>query len=118
MTRAERLRYQRKLRTIKRNLILMIFSIIFISSLALTVNVMKSNAQQSNTDYTYKYFTSIVVKYGDTLYSLAEEYAGGYGADLEKYIEEIKHINHLEDDMIRSGQYLVVPYYSQELKGI
>lgn len=118
MTRAERLRYQKKIRTFKRNLMLMLFSVAFIAGLVLTVNVMKSNAQQRDADYTYKYFTSIIVEYGDTLYSLAEEYTQGYDTDLEKYIDEVKHINHLENDEIRSGQYLVVPYYSQELKGI
>lgn len=118
MTRAERLRYHKEIRTFKCSLLLMLFTFILISGLVLTINVMKSNAQQSDTDYTYKYFTSIAVKYGDTLYSLAEEYTSGYDVDLTKYIEEVKHINHLEDDTIQSGQYLVIPYYSQELKGI
>lgn len=118
MTREERRQFKKRIRTIRRNITLVVLSLFLISGLALTINGIKSFAQRDSADITYKYYTSIVVKYGDTLYSLAEEYAPEDNRDLSEYVNEVIHINHLEDHVIQSGQYLIIPYYSEELKGI
>ena len=118
MTRGERRRFQKRIRIIQRNIILSVLSILLISGLALTMNGIKSFAQKDNAELTYKYYTSIVVKYGDTLYSLAEEYAPEDNRNLSEYVNEVMHINHLENHVIQSGQYLIIPYYSADLKGI
>lgn len=118
MTKALRQRAGKRIRTIRRNITLVILSFLLVSGLALTMNGIKSFAQKDNSDITYKYYTSIVVEYGDTLYSLAEEYAPEDNRDLSEYIKEVMYINHLKDQSIQSGQYLIIPYYSEELKGI
>ena len=53
-------------------------------------------------------YKSIEVSEGDTLWDIAEEY-GDY-QDKESYIVEIKELNHMDDDTIYSGSYLVIPY--------
>lgn len=64
----------------------------------------------------YKYYTSVKVEYGDTLWGIASSYRTEEYHSLQDYIEEIKTLNGLQSDMIRSGQFLVIPYYSKELK--
>lgn len=121
MTQIERIRHRRKvqrIRRIRRNVILVFMTFLLITGLTLSVNVLRSAAQDKDTVITYKYYTSIVVEYGETLYSLAEEYTDGYEIAPSDYVKEVMHINHLEDETIQSGQNLIVPYFSEELKGI
>lgn len=63
-----------------------------------------------HTHYT-KTFTSIEIENGDTLTSIAEEYAISE-ADYESYIEEVKNINNLKSDNIHTGCYLMIPIYT------
>ena len=122
MTTLERIRNRRKIqriRKIKRFCMISIMTILLITAFALSLNVVKSIAQDKDAVTTYKYFTSVIIEHGDTLYSLADEHTEGFDVDINNYIEEVIHINHLEDDSsIQSGQYLIIPYYSNELKGI
>jgi hypothetical protein len=59
------------------------------------------------------------VKYGETLWSIAEEYLDDeHYASIEDYIKEVKKINSLKDDeAIIAGRYIVVPYYAAEYVG-
>lgn len=64
---------------------------------------------------TYKYYTSIAIEKGDTLWSIAAKYKTSEYEEIGDYIKEIKRLNHLYDDKICSGKYLIIPYYSTEL---
>lgn len=64
----------------------------------------------------YKYYTSIRVSSGDTLWDIAEEYRTEEYTDVSSYISEVKEINHLKSDQITKGMYLCIPYYSDEYK--
>lgn len=57
-----------------------------------------------------KSFTSIEIKQGDTLTSIAAEYAVSE-AKYSEYIDEVKRINHLKSDTIHAGCYLLIPRY-------
>lgn len=62
-----------------------------------------------------KYYTSIEVEAGDTLWDLAGVYASSdYDVCREEFINEVKKINHLSDDRITAGMYLTIPYYETE----
>ena len=76
---------------------------------------MVTNAKTISNDTYYKYFTSVQVEEGDTLYSLAEEYGDYFESD-KAFINEVKYANHLIEDTIYAGSYLVVPYYSTEYR--
>lgn len=65
---------------------------------------------------TYKYYTSIQVESGDTLWEIAEEYRTEEYEDINSYIEEVKEINHLTSSHITDGMYLCIPYYTTEYK--
>ena len=57
-----------------------------------------------------KNYRAIEVQEGDTLLSIAHEYAYP-DSKLQDYVNEVKQINHLQDDRIHSGCFLVVPVY-------
>ena len=64
----------------------------------------------------YKYFTSIEVEAGTSLWDIAEEYMTEEYRSPKDYIQEVKNINHMESDLIYEGSYLCIPYYSTEKK--
>ncbi|MCM1257175.1 MAG: LysM peptidoglycan-binding domain-containing protein [Roseburia sp.] len=63
----------------------------------------------------YKYYTSIVVEKGDTLWDIASQYITPEYADISEYIGEVKCLNHLAGDEIHAGEYLTIPYYSDDV---
>ena len=63
-----------------------------------------------------KYYTSIRVESGDTLWSIADKYISEFNLTKEDYIKEICHLNHISEDDIHAGAYIIIPYYSQEIK--
>lgn len=64
----------------------------------------------------YKYYTSIQIEPGSSLWNIAEKYASSEYESLEAYIQEVRQINHLDEDTIYAGSYLCIPYYSSEYK--
>lgn len=74
-----------------------------------------SQSKASNEVNTYKYYTSIEVQKGDTLWTIAQQYAGD-DTDYASYIEEVKDMNQLTSDTIHVGEYLTVSYSSSEFK--
>ena len=73
-----------------------------------------TKAQAAPAETSYKYYTSIQVQKGDTLWNIACNYMTDEYASVNDYIEEICEINHIADSDIHSGQYLTIPYYSDE----
>ena len=63
-----------------------------------------------------KYYTSIRVESGDTLWSIADEYIADFNLSKEDYIKEICQLNHISEDDIHAGAYIIIPYYSHEVK--
>ncbi len=64
----------------------------------------------------HKYYTSIKVESGDTLWTIADHYMTGCDMDKQSYIEEVCQLNGLTDGQIHSGDYLIVAYYSTDLQ--
>ncbi|MDE7332149.1 MAG: LysM peptidoglycan-binding domain-containing protein [Lachnospiraceae bacterium] len=80
------------------------FSLIFFS--------FRAKAQSNSEAVLYKYYKSIVVQNGDTLWDYASEYGGsGEYEDSRDYIKEVMRLNSLSDHKIVAGQYLILPYY-------
>lgn len=80
-------------------------------------NSLRTEATEQIPETTYKYFTYHQIEKGDTLHDLAKEYISyEFYDNLQEYIEEVREINHLKDDVIISGQMLVIPYFSTEHK--
>jgi cell division protein YceG involved in septum cleavage len=62
----------------------------------------------------YKYYTSIQVEKGDTLWTIADEYIDDYPVDKTDYIKEVRELNKLQNDVIHAGDYIIVACYSTE----
>ena len=60
-----------------------------------------------------KYYTSIEIMNGDSLWSIADRYAENSGMTTAQYVQELKSMNRLKEDTIHSGQHLTVAYYVQ-----
>lgn len=69
-------------------------------------------AKEDRTTEYYKYYTSIEIQSGDTLWSIACEYADENFTTVPDYIDELKFMNHMSSDQITEGHYLTVAYYS------
>lgn len=66
---------------------------------------------------TYKYYTSIRVSSGDTLWDIAKEYrTEEYSEYFQLHCRGPGEINHLSSNQITDGMYLCIPYYSEEYK--
>lgn len=61
-----------------------------------------------------KYYTSIEIKKGDSLWKIAEEHITDEYDSIYEYIDELISINHMDiisADMIQEGDYLTIAYY-------
>lgn len=110
--------HQRKLRRqreVRRTCILAGIAIVLALIFALSYHAILSHANSEIGDIAYKYFTSVQVEPGDTLWKLAGQYADReHYASREQYIAEVMAMNHLADEAISAGSYLILPYYSLE----
>ena len=118
MTERELRNYKRKLcrqREIRRKVFLAILSLCIILTCALSYGALVSNASAEVDDISYKYFASIEVESGDTLWTIAEEYKDVQFYDSTKeYVDEVIRMNNLSSSQITAGQCLSIPYYSTE----
>lgn len=63
----------------------------------------------------FKCYKSIVIQPGDSLWSLAENYADSESrSEIKSYIRELKEINQLDSEKIQTGEHLIVSYYTTE----
>lgn len=109
-----KIRRKRELR--RRLLILTVSFVLFVSLICLFVSS-KSVASDGSEEVLYKYYKSIQIQSGDTLYDLSLEYVNPEFNDTRSFIEEVKFINNLDDNaFLNAGNYIIIPYYDT-LKG-
>ena len=58
----------------------------------------------------FKYYKSIIIESGDSLWSIAEEYMTDDCTSVAEYVDGLKNINHIYSEYIQEGQSLIVPY--------
>lgn len=71
----------------------------------------KAYAVSSVQEPVYQSYTSIEIQPGDTLWSLADRNTSGTGVSILEYLKEVQRLNHMEDDQLISGAYLIIPRY-------
>lgn len=105
-----RLRRQRERR---RNITICMLTVCLTLVLSFYANGFRSSAREHTMQSEYKYYTSIRIREGDTLWSIARAYMGTHYDSEEAYIEELCRINFLShEEEIRAGRYLIVPYFN------
>lgn len=60
-----------------------------------------------------KYFKSVQVEENETVWDIASEYYSDEYDSFDDYIAEIESINSIDADYVKSGCYIVVPYYAE-----
>lgn len=108
----------RRQREMKKNFLIFIMTICLIVTCSVSMNAIRSNAKDDSTETSYKYYKSIFVSENDTLWTIAEKYMDEDHYDsINDYIQEVKSMNTLTDDIIHYGEYLVIPYYDNSFVG-
>ena len=60
-----------------------------------------------------KYYKSICIEAGDTLWDIAGEYVKDVDVSRQEYIDEVCELNGICADEIYAGEYIVVVYYGE-----
>jgi len=103
----------KRLSRLKKNISLSILAGIMAVIVAISFGDIFANAESQDSEKTFKYYTSIEVKYGESLWSIAESYMDSTKyTGISAYIQEVMKINSLPNDNIKAGQSIIVPYYS------
>lgn len=58
----------------------------------------------------FKYYKSITIESGDSLWSIAENYMTDDYGSITEYIEFLKEVNQIHGDRIQEGQSLIIAY--------
>ena len=101
-------------RSQKRIIAIIVISIIFFGILLGTGISALANNDKTNAQY--KYYKSICIEEGDTLWDIADEYIKGTDLDHKEYIQEVCILNGICADEIHAGDYIIITYYSDEFK--
>lgn len=75
--------------------------------------LLSAHAEEKGAQAPNRYYTSIQLKNGDSLWDIAHTYAGGSGYTVREYVEELKRMNGLDSEDIHSGEYLTVMYFTE-----
>ena len=105
----------RRTRQLRRNMIMFFLTIVLVICFSIIFFSFKTKAQSNEEEVLYKYYKSVMVSEGDSLWKYAQMYGDNqYYDNYEDYMKEVMNMNFLEDDTIITGQYLILPYYSRE----
>lgn len=110
--RNNRLRRRRELR---RNILTLVLTMALVVCCSVLFFDFNAKAQSSEDEILYKYYKTVSIAKDDTLWNFADEYADSrFYESHQSYIDEVMHINSLDDSRITAGCYLILPYYSAE----
>lgn len=108
---SEQSRKQAKQRIV---ILLLTMLMITIGSVLFGSTFSKAYGSASETKTVHKYYKSIVIQKGDTLWDIANKYKTDDYENTQEYIDELKQINSLKSDIIHEDQYLMIAYYDVE----
>lgn len=105
---------KRKLQ-VRRNIFILVMSI---AAAVVCASFMASFSAQARGNYNApecKYYKSIEISKGDTLWSIAEEHIDkSRYKNVSEYINEVKAMNSIASDNIVSGSHIIIPYYAAD----
>ena len=109
-------RKKRKSRVLRR-LSFTIITAIFVTIIALSVFSLSAKAKSTQGADDYKYYTSHMIMPGESLWSIAQENIDYvHYESVQNYIEEINFINGMTNSELHIGDYILIPYFSDEMK--
>ena len=85
-----------------------------IGCMAFGVFFVSAHESTSSDQAVYKYYKSIEIQHGDTLWEIAEETMTSEYDSVPEYVEVLKEMNSLKSDDIEAGQHLIIAYNDTE----
>lgn len=114
--RKERAMQKKRRQAAKRNMIILLATVLVITIGCIIFGSIFSAGEASASDVAkYKYYKSITIEKGDSLWSIAEEYRTS-DVSTKAYIDELIELNNLTSNTIHEGQHLVITYYDTEYR--
>lgn len=114
-----RIRRAKVLRAQKSRKMFLIFVLtsVLIFGIGVGFGSLLTRAKETEHAPVYKYYTNIEVQRGDTLWKIADSYMDPtHYMSRTDYINEVMSLNHMVTDSLISGQKIIIPYYSEEVK--
>jgi len=104
-------------RLVRRRITVLIASICLIAGCGVLFGSLFADAHDNSVARKpeFKYYKSITINAGDSLWDLAQEYKTDT-CTTEDYIAEIMELNSLQSENIQKGQHLVIIYYDEAIK--
>ena len=110
---------RRREKQLRRRIITFCVSASLIIFLALILSFsFRSDASSSQEHKQYRYYTSVSVVSGDSIYSIAEEYMDNlHYRDVDELVYDIASINRISTKAdLTAGTSIFVPYYDDNIK--
>ncbi len=108
---------QKRLNQIKLHILALSISVVTVITLSILLISFSTEANDRVHEPAYKYYKSIEITNGDTLWSIANDhFDSAYYNNTREYVSEIKKVNNLTSEKIVAGSYIIIPYYSTELE--
>lgn len=106
---------QKRQQKVRQNIIALIISVFLIIVISIVFASFSTEANDMEHQPSYKYYKSIEIVKGDTLWSIANDNIDyEHYKNIYEYINEVKRMNSLTSDRIAAGNYIIVPYYSSD----
>lgn len=96
-----------------RNFTIVILMIVAFCSGFFGHTLLRAHAEEEYVKPVKKYYTSVQLKKGDSLWGIADKYLEGSGYSKKEYVEEIKRMNGLKDDQLHAGEFITVVYFAE-----
>ncbi|MDD6657817.1 MAG: hypothetical protein PUE95_11105 [Lachnospiraceae bacterium] len=108
---------KRKRQELKRKFVFSVMTALFVIVFTGSVFSMNAKANSSKGADDYKYYANYCIVPGDTLWNIAEANIDyDHYSSVKEYAKEIQQINKINGEHITNGTYIMLPYYSDELK--
>lgn len=106
---------QKRKRQVRRHRLALILSLFMIITVSFLLISFSTEANDMAHQPSYKYYKSVEIAKGDTLWSIASDnFDSAHYRDINEYVSEVKKLNTLSSDEIVAGRYVIVPYYASE----
>ena len=96
-----------------RKYLIALVMVVMIMSCFFGKTLVMANEECDDTAYN-RYYTTIEVEKGDTLWSIAKTYYHHSGMSVREYVSELKLVNGMVSDEICAGDMISVEYFAEK----
>ncbi|MCI8822992.1 MAG: LysM peptidoglycan-binding domain-containing protein [Lachnospiraceae bacterium] len=115
--RARREQIHREQQSRRRRILIFLVTIVVMFGMGVGFGTLLAKAEETEKAPAYKYYANIEIQKGDTLWEIADAYMDAdHYRNWTEYINEVMKLNHMVSDHLVTGEKLIVPYYSTEVR--